>query len=92
MDKNVKERRSQQREEIRTAIECIVAEDVINATSVNISDTGIRIETTSPILFEMRLKLGGEMHQFKARLCWSKMHEDGSAMYGLEFIEEEDVP
>lgn len=79
-------RRSAERKAVILPIEFVVEGDLIKATSVDISETGIRIDTQEPMCLHLRFKVDGEMKVYKARFAWARKTEEGTMTYGLEFL------
>ena len=84
-------KRIAERKEIRTKIEFFVYGDIETATSVDISETGIRFETPNPIKVRMRLTVNGELKECMSQLVWAKRNTDNSMSYGLAFIPDDDT-
>lgn len=83
-------RRSAERKAVILPIEFVVEDDLIKATSVDISETGIRIDTEEPMCLYLRFKLDGEVKNFRARFAWARKTEEDNMTYGLEFLETPD--
>ncbi len=84
LDKN---RRKSERKEINAEVEFIFSADVITAHSVNISKSGIRLDTDAPLEIEMRFKVNGKEEEHTAKLCWAKNQGKKGFAYGFEFEE-----
>ena len=80
------EKRQKERISIQTGVEFFVDADIINATSVNISETGVRFTTNDPIKILMRMDVDGKVIERKARLVWVATAQDGGMDYGFEFL------
>jgi hypothetical protein len=72
------DRRRAARVALTATIEFIVDADVICATSVDLSDTGIRFRTDSPIPIRMRIEQDGEWIEKSADLVWARRVSDES--------------
>jgi hypothetical protein len=70
---------------LEAEIELIADFDLLQATGINISETGIAFESAQPLFFEMRFKHQGRLHHQRARLVWMKSGEQGQSRLGLEF-------
>jgi hypothetical protein len=81
------ENREAMRQRITTSIEFIVEEDIIDATTVDVSKTGIRFNTKDPPCFTLRFKVNNQTEDYRAQMVWAATEEDGSMTYGLKFIE-----
>ena len=77
---------------LKATIECIGAFDLIKATAVNVSGTGISFKTAADLPFEMRYKYGGKTVSRTAHLVWVKHTETGGYYFGLQFIDEKTLP
>ncbi|MBN2710859.1 MAG: PilZ domain-containing protein [Planctomycetes bacterium] len=82
-----KEFREALRSDLHTEIEFFVDADVIQATSVNVSKTGIRFDTDNQIMVRLRVDPHGEKVDYEARLVWVKEKDGGGMSIGLEFVE-----
>ncbi len=75
------------RKEFQRHVEFIFDEDIIDAKSVNISDTGIRFDTEEPIVVLMRMHNDdGTTQDKKAELVWVRGNEEGGQSYGLRYL------
>ena len=70
-------------------VELDINADIITAMVTNISDTGIRIDTSPPLIASMRFGLDSQLQDRKAQLVWVKKTIDGCMSYGFEFLPEE---
>lgn len=84
MEKDGKERRLAPRANVKTSIEFYVDSDVIDAESVDLSETGIRFVTNSALEIRMRLTVNGKQMEKQAKLIWAKGDEGGTA-FGFAF-------
>ena len=89
-----REKRKSERIPFYTEVEFIVDADVINAASVDFSETGIRFSTENPIVIRMRFDGPDGQIDRTAQLVWAGKGEENQFQYGLEFIPdpEEDQP
>ena len=85
------EKRQKERISIQTGVEFFVDADIINATSVNISETGVRFTTNDPIKILMRMNVDGKVLERKAKLVWVSKAQNGGTDYGFEFIQESET-
>lgn len=72
---------------VKAKVEFIVDADIINATTVNVSETGLRFDTTSPINIILRMEIDNKLQEHNARLVWARRNEDGTMTYGFEYNE-----
>jgi hypothetical protein len=64
--------------------------DIINAQTLDMSETGVRIETKDPIMVHMKIGNDADSEISFAKLVWAKRQDDGSVAYGLEFSDDTD--
>jgi hypothetical protein len=81
------DKRRAERKPLVTEIEFHSTKDLIDAKSVDISETGIKFITDDPLSIRMRFKKDGKLKEKFARLVWSKNKENGQTEYGFEFFE-----
>ena len=86
-NENGSERRRAERIRINSAVEFVVDADVLNARSVDISETGLRFDSPTPIAVHLRMVIDGTESEREARLVWARRADSGDMSYGLEFIE-----
>ncbi len=79
------EKRSTERRLSETEVTFHTEEDIYMASSVDISDTGIRIVTKKPIDIRIEVKEDDRLVQYDAQLVWARVKDDGSMEYGLKF-------
>ena len=89
-EKTGKERRRSERFRVDAKIEFFVDADIINATSLEVSQTGISFDAQTALPVEMRLTLDGEREERRAKLIWARARPEGGVRYGLEFMEGEE--
>ncbi len=82
MDQN--NRRKHDRKPSDNPVEFVIAGDVINAVSVDISDGGIRLDTERPMVITLRFGDGGE--SYDASLVWARRTLAGGVTYGFEYL------
>lgn len=80
------ETRIAERRSLQTDVEFFVDGDIERATSVDVSETGIRFDTHKPMAVRMRLEIDDQQKEFLARLVWARKNPDGTMAYGFEFI------
>ena len=90
MTSNDDDIRTAARQKIKTTVDFFIDGDIEKATSVDVSQSGIRFETPEPIKVRMRLTVSGELKEFYSRLVWAKKNPDGTMSYGFEFIPDDD--
>ncbi|MBT4482397.1 MAG: PilZ domain-containing protein [Candidatus Latescibacteria bacterium] len=80
------EKRIEERKSFSDEVECLISDEYLDAKTVDISNSGIRIDSAKPLIFFLRLNLNGGTIERGAKIVWSKSQADGSVSYGLEFI------
>lgn len=75
-----------------TPIEFICDFDIVSATGVNVSESGICFDIDEPLVFEMQLVLDGERHTHRAELVRMEALPDGGCRLGLRFAPAQPVP
>lgn len=85
------ERRRSDRVEIAASVEFVVDETtrILEATGVDISEHGIAFRTSDPVHVALTLNHEGEDVTRLARLVRLKQEEDGTYIYGLDFVSED---
>lgn len=66
----------------------IVQQDVVEAESVDISETGVRISTSEPLNICVRVEEEGRLAERYARLVWARKEGEGM-VYGFAFTRSE---
>jgi len=85
------DKRKAARRLFRTAVEFQVEADLLQATSVNLSATGVRLDTNRPMEVTLRMPVDGKLLERRARLVWSRKKPNGGMTYGLEFVKQPPV-
>ena len=85
------EKRRAERKPLSTEVQFYVDADIIKASSVDISDSGIRMTTHTPIRIRMRYEMDGRQHERVAELVWARRNADGNMDYGLQYLEDADT-
>jgi len=80
------ERRNSTRQPVQSEMEFIFYLDAFKAKTVDLSETGIRFETDSPIIIRLQVNQGGKPTVRDAQLVWAQKGQDGKMTYGFEFI------
>lgn len=88
------DQRKSVRNNISTEVEFYVNADIIEAETIDISETGIRIETREPAKIFLRIKIEGRTQDYEAKMVWARKNLDGRMTYGFEYIPDsgEDEP
>jgi hypothetical protein len=74
------------RKEIQSEIEFIADTDIIHATGMNLSDSGICFESSDELPFEMKFESGGQIYEKRAHLVWVRRLPEGKYRFGLNFV------
>jgi len=85
-DDNSLERRNSSRKFVNTELDVNIDTDNLEATSVNLSDTGICFDTQTPLHIDVKFVVEGESRTHTGRLIWAKKKEDGSFTYAFEYV------
>lgn len=62
-----------------------IDDDVMVARSIDVSDTGVRIETEDPIDIRVQIKVDDRMRVIKGKLVWAQKKYDGGSCYGIRY-------
>jgi hypothetical protein len=84
-DMDKKEKRAELRHLVETEVAFNTENDIYIATTVDISEAGIRLITENPIDIRFQIKENDEIVQYDAQLIWAKIKDDGSMEYGLKY-------
>ncbi len=89
-----KDQRQSIRHDHKTEVEFYVNADIIEAETIDVSETGIRIEMNEPIKIFLRMEIDGRMRDFEAKMVWARKNLDERMTYGFEYIPDsnEDEP
>jgi PilZ domain len=63
--------------------------EIIDAMVVDVSDTGVRIDTCPPLIVNLRFVIDGKLQDRKAQLAWCRKTPEGCMTYGFECIDGE---
>ena len=84
-DKDLNKRRAE-RVPLLADVDLDINADIITAMVTDISDTGVRIDTSPPLITRMRFVFDSQLQDRKAQLVWVKKTLDGCMSYGFEFL------
>jgi hypothetical protein len=87
--KNEFNRRKKERKNLTTEVEFYVNADILQGVSINVSETGIQLDSEKPLEIELRYKKENKEYYKKAFLRWVKEQEDASCSFGFEFVNDE---
>jgi len=79
-------RRDSEREPLLADVDLEVDAEVITAMTVDISETGVKIETWPPLIATLRFVADGKLQDRKAQLVWSKKTPEGGMSYGFNYL------
>ncbi len=85
---NENEKRRSERVSTSKGVEFIVDDEVIQATSVDVSENGIRFKTEFPVNILLRIEENdGRLQNRAARLAWARKVESGGMEYGFQYLD-----
>ena len=80
----MKEKRSTERESANSNVTVFIEDDIYLASMIDISESGIRFETSTPQEVRIQVRADGEMVEYDAQLVWAKINKNGRMEYGLK--------
>ena len=78
------EKRSTERESVTSNVTVFIEDDIYLASMIDISESGIRFETSTPQEVRIQVRADGEMVEYDAQLVWAKINKNGRMEYGLK--------
>ena len=78
------EKRSTERESANSNVTVFIEDDIYLANMIDISESGIRFETSTPQEVRIQVRADGEMVEYDAQLVWAKINKNGRMEYGLK--------
>ncbi len=81
------EARRSERIKTSTKINFVVDNDVIDATGVDISDSGICFDTEKPLTIRLKYISGGKTHWKKAHLVRASSPQGKPSSYAFKFVD-----
>ncbi len=84
-DKNGDRRRSE-RARMESSVEFFVDAEIVTATSVDLSETGLKFSSRTPVHIRLRMEVDGDVQERQSELVWARREEDGTMTYGLRFV------
>ena len=78
------EKRSTERESVNSNVTVFIEDDIYLASMIDISESGIRFETSTPQEVRIQVRADGEMVEYDAQLVWAKINKNGRMEYGLK--------
>ena len=79
------EKRAVGRRLLETEVTFHTEDDIYMASSIDISEGGIRIVTDEPVDIRIQIKEADRLVQYEAQLVWTRVNEDGTMEYGLKY-------
>ena len=80
------DRRRAERVPLLADVDLDVGAAVITAMTVDISETGVQIETRPPLIVTLRFVADGKLQDRKAQLVWCKQTPEGGMSYGFDYL------
>jgi len=78
------------RRDLRQRVQCpgefYIDADIFKAQSMDVSESGIRLQLQKPVQIVMRLQVGASELDRLANLVWARRNSDGKMEYGLEYL------
>lgn len=88
-DSEIWDERIAPRKELSTAVDFVIESNEFTARSLDISASGIRVQSCTPLPFIVRIKMPDGVREKRATLVWARQSEEGIMNYGLQFIEDD---
>jgi len=82
---NVPNRRQAERKAHCTQMDLCLGDDTIKAVSVDVSDTGVRLDMEEPLKIWLRMEVNGDAVVREAKIVWAKGKPGGGVSYGFEY-------
>ena len=80
----MKEKRNSERQAVNSNVTVFIEDDIYLASMIDISESGIRFETSTPQEVRIQVRADGEMVEYDAQLVWAKINKNGRMEYGLK--------
>jgi hypothetical protein len=80
----MKEKRNSERQAVNSNVTVFIEDDIYLASMIDISESGIRFETSVPQEVRIQVRADGEMVEYDAQLVWAKINKNGRMEYGLK--------
>ena len=78
------EKRSTERESVNSNVTVFIDDDIYLASMIDISESGIRFETSTPQEVRIQVRADGKMVEYDAQLVWAKINKNCRMEYGLK--------
>ena len=79
-------RREAERKPVVTKVLFTVNDIIIEASSVDVSETGIRFDTEKPFKILLEMKTNGQILNREAQIVWAKRNRNGGITFGFEYV------
>lgn len=79
-------RREAERKPVVTKVLFTVNDIIIEASSVNVSETGIRFDTEKPFRILLEMKHDGKIVNREAQIVWAKRNRKDGMTFGFEYV------
>ena len=83
---DIRDQRKELRADLTTEVEFTVNADEISAHTIDVSNSGLRLETKRPIRINLRFKEDVSPSDYYAELVWAKRADEGYMEYGFRYI------
>jgi hypothetical protein len=83
----VENRRDSERVPMLAEVEFVVDGGTIFAETLDVSQSGLSLETSKPLTIQLRVRIEGEEEVRRAELVWSRELNQGRMRYGLKFVD-----
>lgn len=80
-------RRDSERIPMGVEIEFVVDPGTIFGETLDVSQSGLSLETSKPLAIQLRVKVEGDQEVRRAELVWSRELSQGRMRYGLKFLD-----
>lgn len=72
-------------------VDLVLDANILKAMTVDISDTGVRIDMREPLEVSIRFVVDGELQDRRVQLARAMRTPDGCMAYGFEYVLEDEV-
>jgi len=79
------ERRLAERASVRTQVDLCLSDDTIRAVSVDVSESGVRLNIEDPLKILLRMEMNGESVVREAQIVWAGKKSERGMSYGFEY-------
>ena len=86
------QKRQAQRVPLLADVDLEIDSKIITAMTVDVSETGVRIDTLPALKISLRFVVDGELQDRTAQLVWCRPTPEGGMSYGLKYISDTETP